>query len=218
MNIGRPVATSGQADLVRSGGISAIGFLVDGRHNAAHSRGRFHLQVLAGHPQHANNPRGYYFEDGRKSAELLKDIIETDTAVAPGVKFDLLEFASGYGCVTRHLPLVMPLAQITACDIHEEAISFITEEIGQKAVPSCSDPKELELNSKFDIVFALSFFSHMPKATWEDWLVALSATFALAAASYLQLTASSPSNGSTKTRSHFLRKASGSIHPASSTT
>jgi SAM-dependent methyltransferase len=133
----------------------------------------FIYRFLAEHPLHAKNARSYYFEDGRKSAELLKGLIETDTAVPPGAEFELLEFASGYGCVTRHLPRVLPRAQITACDIHEEAISFIEDEIGQKALLSRSNPKDFELGAQFDIVFALSFFSHMPKTTWDDWLAAL---------------------------------------------
>ena len=35
-------------------------------------------------------------------------------------------------------------------------------------------PELLELPSQYDVVFALSFFSHMPITTWARWLVALS--------------------------------------------
>ena len=119
------------------------------------------------------NARAHYFDEGRKSAGLLRDIIESDTLVLPGAEFDLLEFASGYGRVTRHLPDAIPSARITACAIHEEAVSFIETEIGQKAVLSCTDPNEFDLGSQFEVVFALSFFSHVPQSNWDNWLVAL---------------------------------------------
>src|SRR5882672_2185877 len=73
----------------------------------------FIYRFLADHPSHKNSARSFYFENGRKSAELLKSLIDCDTAICPGAKFSLLEFASGYGCVTRHLHFVLPLAQVT---------------------------------------------------------------------------------------------------------
>ncbi len=85
----------------------------------------------------------------------------------------MLEFASGYGCVTRHLRDALPKAKITACDIHDQALAFISGEMGVPVVPSCHDPKLFQLDRQFDIVFALSFFSHMPDATFGEWLEAL---------------------------------------------
>ena len=86
----------------------------------------------------------------------------------------LLEFASGYGCVTRHLSRVNPELDIVACDIHPEAISFLKTELRAETLLSRSVPEEFAVPRKFDAVFALSFFSHMPQRTWRRWLVALS--------------------------------------------
>ncbi len=115
----------------------------------------------------------YYFQDGRKSAYQLRDLLERSTAVAPDGEFEMLEFASGYGCVTRHLRDALPNAKITACDIHDQALTFISREIGVAVVPSSRDPKAFHLGRQFDVVFALSFFSHMPDGTFGDWLEAL---------------------------------------------
>jgi len=116
----------------------------------------------------------YYFNDGANSVSQLKSIL-TDVCSLDGNKIDLLEFASGYGCLTRHMQNVMPYADSTACDIHEKAIEFIETKIGAKAVLSKSDPLAFQLNRKFDAVFALSFFSHMPKRTFTPWLKSLAA-------------------------------------------
>jgi 2-polyprenyl-3-methyl-5-hydroxy-6-metoxy-1,4-benzoquinol methylase len=54
----------------------------------------------------------------------------------------------------------------TAYDIHQQAIQFIQEKLKTEAVLSASRPEDLDLNRAFDVVFALSFFSHMPKVRY----------------------------------------------------
>jgi len=82
----------------------------------------------------------------------------------------MLEFASGYGCVSRHLGNVLPNMNVTSGDIHPEAITFIQNVLGKKAILSSATPEELCLEQKFDVVFALSFFSHTPDRTWGRWI------------------------------------------------
>ncbi|MFA6036683.1 MAG: class I SAM-dependent methyltransferase [Legionellales bacterium] len=133
----------------------------------------FIFHFVVNHPCFSSKEEAvhYYFHDGRKSALLLSDILN-DLGPHFQTSCNLLEFASGYGCVTRHLPLVMPYINFTACDIHEEAIQFISKELGQKAIISQSDPKNFKPSSKYDVIFSLSFFSHMPRTTWGQWILA----------------------------------------------
>lgn len=60
------------------------------------------------------------------------------------------------------------------CDIHPQAVAFLQKEIGVNALLSAREPEKLVLPMPFDVVFALSFFSHMPGTTWARWLVRLS--------------------------------------------
>lgn len=115
----------------------------------------------------------YYFDDGRKSAELLRSILENDLSVDVAERKQMLEFASGYGAVTRHLRAVLPAFDITSSDIHLEANDFVATVLGGRAVPSSSVPECFDAAGEYDFVFALSFFSHMPKATFLRWLRAL---------------------------------------------
>lgn len=113
----------------------------------------------------------YYFSDGRKSAQQLSDYIERlGVEVPEGKKLSVLEFASGYGCVTRHVKNVFSDIDWTACDIHDQANAFVKEYIGENSRSSSSVPSQLSLGRKFDVTFALSFFSHMPERTWGLWL------------------------------------------------
>lgn len=114
----------------------------------------------------------YYFYDGMQSAKLLNSLI-TELGIDTAAKPKVLEFASGYGCVSRQFANHMPDAETISCDIHQDAIDFLQNELGKPAVLSNSIPEMLELRSEFDIVFALSFFSHMPRLTWLRWLLAL---------------------------------------------
>ncbi len=114
----------------------------------------------------------YYFSDGANSAQRLRAIL-TEVCGLANQPLSMLEFASGYGCVTRHLRSVIPYCVPTACDIHPEAIRFIREALGTEAMASARNPDELNLNRTFGVVFALSFFSHMPKKSFSRWLTKL---------------------------------------------
>jgi SAM-dependent methyltransferase len=118
----------------------------------------------------------YYFTDGKKSAGQIGDIISQ--CLPDTERPRVFEFASGYGCATRHL-LKNQRINFTPCDIHPWAIDFLREKIGANATQSASIPEDVDPDRKFDVVFALSFFSHMPITTWARWLVKLSQVTAL---------------------------------------
>jgi SAM-dependent methyltransferase len=108
-----------------------------------------------------------YFRTGADSALTLNSEVRAYLSRDP---VSLLEFASGYGRVTRHLPKMFPSTQITACDVHPAAMAFIRNELRIDAEGSSHDPETFRMDRKFEVVFALSFFSHMPADSWEKWL------------------------------------------------
>ena len=88
-------------------------------------------------------------------------------------KLKVLEFASGYGRVTRYLVDMMPGCSITASDIHPEACDFIRDRIGIQALRSSTSPAELSVGSGYDFICVLSLFSHLPNRTFVEWLTTL---------------------------------------------
>jgi SAM-dependent methyltransferase len=135
----------------------------------------FIFHFIFKHPAFSNMDDAvrYYFDDARRSAELLKSILENDLSVNLTERKEMLEFASGYGAVTRHLRAVLPAFDITSSDIHPDANDFITKELSCKSIQSSSVPECFDAGGEYDLVFALSFFSHMPATTWSRWLSAL---------------------------------------------
>ena len=110
-----------------------------------------------------------YLRSGAYSARQVGTIVDANKTW-PGRRLTMLEFASGYGCVTRHLKLQQDKYDVTACDIHEDAVKFIRDEIGMAAILSHREPEDLRVDRHFDVVFALSFFTHMPHGTFRRWL------------------------------------------------
>ncbi|KAB2644788.1 MAG: class I SAM-dependent methyltransferase [Verrucomicrobia bacterium] len=132
----------------------------------------FIFDFLVSNPCFSNikEASNYYFEDGLKSANLLRKILFEELFLMDALKnIKLLEFASGYGCVTRHISSIIPGLNLTASDIHLEASQFIKDNFGCSFIQSTTNPDDYP-NEIFDIIFALSFFSHMPRSTWTKWL------------------------------------------------
>jgi len=111
----------------------------------------------------------YYFYDGQNSAKQLMAFLSTYFKKEFS-ETTMLEFAPGYGCVTRHLIDNFAVERLFCSDIHPEANSFLSQTFGVRTISSTVKPENFPLKYIFDVVFALSFFSHMPPHTWGDWL------------------------------------------------
>jgi SAM-dependent methyltransferase len=84
-----------------------------------------------------------------------------------------LDFASGYGRSTRFLSRELSPRRIWACDIYSQAIEFQKQRFGVNGIVSVADPADFPKEPTFDFIFASSFFTHMPEATFGRWLETL---------------------------------------------
>lgn len=114
-----------------------------------------------------------YFDSGATSTAQLRSIVFDRLGVERKRPVRLLEFASGYGCVTRHLDRFRTDFDVVACDIHQAATEFIERQLGVRTLLSKTIPEDIVPAADFDVAFALSFFSHMPERTWTRWLAKL---------------------------------------------
>ncbi|BBX47781.1 hypothetical protein MCOO_37960 [Mycobacterium cookii] len=118
-----------------------------------------------------------YFQLGRYTADLTKTMITDVQKVYEVAQWDwaprrVLDFASGYGCTARHMRHVFPDSVSATCDIHRDAVNFNQDVLGVESYISSPLPEQLKLPQQ-DVIFAHSFFSHMPETTWARWLKAL---------------------------------------------
>jgi SAM-dependent methyltransferase len=104
-----------------------------------------------------------YFDQGARDAARVTAII---SELGYGRASKVLEFASGYGRVTRHLKL----DDLTACDIHPQAVSFVRSKLKVPALLSNAVPADFNPPERYDFIFVLSLFSHLPDDLFGPWL------------------------------------------------
>jgi SAM-dependent methyltransferase len=114
-----------------------------------------------------------YFQGGDRTARMLAHLVRQCLAQRVESAPTMLEFASGYGRMTRHLIRHLPEVELSCCDIHEQAVQFTRQVLGVRTVLSSSLPADLTLNETYDVISAISFFSHVPDSTFKYWLKAL---------------------------------------------
>ena len=82
----------------------------------------------------------------------------------------LLDFACGYGLLLRFLTHSLPVDNITASEIQPEALAFVRDRFGVRAILSNVDPQAFQPGATFDIIWVASLFSHLPERLFERWL------------------------------------------------
>jgi len=125
-------------------------------------------KFFANHPT-SLNPMRDYLSDGWRTTLELKQLLELqDRSLRQCVSF--LEFACGHGRFTRHLVNYMAVDNITVSDVVPGSIDFLQTHWPVKGFYSTMDPAKLMIPQRYEIIFVLSLFSHLPRRTWTAWL------------------------------------------------
>jgi SAM-dependent methyltransferase len=113
-----------------------------------------------------------YLETGEA---LVTDLAEIYSEI--GYSFDrvgsFLDFACGFGRVTRFLANRLGPQRVTASDITRDGVDFVQRTFGVKGFYSAGEPWAFEHDGKHDAILVVSLFSHLPLRTWADFLTRL---------------------------------------------
>ncbi len=133
----------------------------------------YSLDVVAGKPafRYYHAVRSYFHGGEWNAAEVEK--VLADHGFPLRRSRSLLEFAAGWGRVTRHLVHLMEPSRITVSDIDREAVDFVREELGVDGFYSTSGGDELLHDGRYDTIVIVSLFSHLPLTHWGAWLAKL---------------------------------------------
>jgi SAM-dependent methyltransferase len=82
----------------------------------------------------------------------------------------MLDFASGYGRLTRLLVHERLAEEVTVSDILEGGMEFQAQQFGVRTILSTTDPENFVAAEKYDLIFVASLFTHLPEATFLAWL------------------------------------------------
>lgn len=110
-----------------------------------------------------------YIRNGQVSMNTLFKILNDCGLDVSNQHISLLEFASGFGRVSRFFVKNSNLS-LTVSDIHPKAMEFLERKLSVKSYLSTTLPENYNPPEEYDVIFCLSFFSHMPKNTWNRWL------------------------------------------------
>ncbi|MBV8520277.1 MAG: class I SAM-dependent methyltransferase [Acidobacteria bacterium] len=107
-----------------------------------------------------------YFQNGLEQYELVKHI----AAWRASRPARMLDFASGYGRLTRFLVHEHLADSVTVSDILEGGMEFQAGQFGVRTILSTQNPEEFAAPETYDVIFVASLFTHLPPATFTRWL------------------------------------------------
>jgi len=119
--------------------------------------------------EHQPYPVREYFSKGAAAVSQFEDVLTTAGRSYHQID-SILEFACGYGRMTRFLVHQMPRHKITVSDIDARAVDFTARTFGVRGFYSVSDAKELRWAERYDAVLVVSLFSHLTLSVWTPWL------------------------------------------------
>lgn len=110
-----------------------------------------------------------YFAAGQQMLYPLKEIIKWKFKKFSNIS-NFLDFASGFGRLTRFLVQELDTTKIWISDIQSEAVAFQKEQFDVNGFVSTIDPTQLHCKEQFDCIFVASLFTHLPEQRFHEWL------------------------------------------------
>ena len=111
-----------------------------------------------------------FFNLSLQQFEIYSQI--SSTLLSGRDKIAFLDFASGYGRLTRFLSARKGDNELLyASDVQDDALDFIKRNFGNvRTVTSSYSPEKFDPKRKFDFIWVISLFSHLPERLFRDWI------------------------------------------------
>jgi SAM-dependent methyltransferase len=106
---------------------------------------------------------------GKQSMDVIRQIIQWKFRGFDNLS-NFIDFASGYGRLTRFLIQEISPRYIWVCDIYEDAVKFQREQFGVHGIVSVRNPEDFTVDKNFDSIFVASLFSHLSERQFAGWL------------------------------------------------
>ncbi len=113
-----------------------------------------------------------YLDSGRKIWRTLSQILAWHFGDLSRIG-SLLDFAAGYGRVTRFVVADLPADRVWVSEIDPEAVRFQAETFGVHGLLSAADPAAFNPGLDFDAILVSSLFTHLPAERFAAWLARL---------------------------------------------
>jgi len=114
-----------------------------------------------------------YLESGKKNTEAFFEIVKRHKPSLLAKK-RILDYGCGYGRMTRYFLKFFSPSTLVSADVTDNMIKFCAKEFGSIPFLISDNNHISNFGSKFDVIFAVSVFSHLPPKTFEENIVELS--------------------------------------------
>jgi cyclopropane fatty-acyl-phospholipid synthase-like methyltransferase len=110
-----------------------------------------------------------YYYDGKQTATEIITTVGKNFSIKPGSK--ILDWGCGPGRIVRHLPELLPQASVYATDYNDVYVKWCIENLENIQVSLNNiDPPLNYKNSFFDVVIAISIFTHLTEQNHFAWI------------------------------------------------
>ncbi|HWM91780.1 MAG TPA: class I SAM-dependent methyltransferase [Thermoanaerobaculia bacterium] len=109
-----------------------------------------------------------YFRSGLSVADSLLQVLRWRFHDLSRIK--VLDFASGYGRITRFLLREISPDRLWVSDVYADGVRFQEERFGVRGVVSTVRPEDFSLGETFDAILVTSLFTHLPEERFLAWL------------------------------------------------
>jgi SAM-dependent methyltransferase len=112
-----------------------------------------------------------YFRVGEAAIRVIESVRGAlpGTYEAPQIR-RILDLPCGHGRVMRFLRVAFPDAEIAACDVDRSGVDFCAETFGATPFYSVEDPREIQIEGQYDLIWCGSLFTHLDMPAWEGFL------------------------------------------------
>jgi SAM-dependent methyltransferase len=111
-----------------------------------------------------------YLESGRRIWAMERQVLAWRFGPPPWPRRRILDFASGYGRVTRHIVTDVSPEEVWVSDIYAAGVAFQERCLGVHGVVSTTQPESFACAQTFDAILVSSLFTHLPEARFLGWL------------------------------------------------
>jgi SAM-dependent methyltransferase len=110
-----------------------------------------------------------YFRSGASIADSMGQVLRWRFG-DPGRTVRLLDFASGYGRVTRFYIREIPPERVWVADVYADGVRFQEKRFGVHGIVSAIRPEDFACAERFDAILVTSLFTHLPEERFVAWL------------------------------------------------
>lgn len=109
-----------------------------------------------------------YYGWGKSALGAIQASLHAGKVAGPPAS--ILDLPCGHGRVLRMLKAAYPDARLTACDLNRDGVDFCARTFDANPVYSERDPREIQLDERYELIWVGSLLTHLDAERWHQFL------------------------------------------------